>query len=63
MFRTTSEQLELGLDDERVTIPWEGLDLRSLTRCGKLFIHRESPTGGLIRVDATQFSIFLKGSP
>ena len=57
------DQLELALDDARLRIPWGGRSPRSLIRCGKLFIHTESPAGGLIEVDRLQFTLFLKGSP
>ena len=55
-------QLELELNDRRVTVPWEYVDLRSLTKCGKLFIRKELPAGGPIR-DAAQLTLFLKGNP
>ena len=57
------DQLELDLGDARLRIPWEGRSLRELTKCGKLFILGELPAGGLIRVDPSQFTIFLKGNP
>ena len=55
-----SEQLVLELDDARLRIPWDGRSPRSLTRCGKLFILEELPTGGP-EVDPNQFTHFLKG--
>jgi len=58
-----SVQLELRLEDQRLRIPWEGLDLRSLTKCGKLFIREKLPTGGLIGNAPLQLTLFLKGSP
>ncbi len=58
-----SEQLLLELDDERVRIPWGGRSPRELTKCGKLFILSELPTGGLIQIDPKQFTLFLQGSP
>ncbi len=57
-----SDQLELELDDARVRIPWGGRSPRDLTKCGKLFILEELPTGGL-NLDASQFTLFLKGNP
>ena len=54
-----SSQLELDLEDARLRIPWGGRSPRSLTECGKLFILAESPTGGLIRMDPNQFTLFL----
>ncbi len=56
-----SEQLELELTDARPKIPWGGRSPRSLTRCGKLFILSEPPTGGLIRIAPNQLLLFLKG--
>ena len=61
---TDSDQLELELDDVRLSIPWGGRSPRSLTDCGKLFRLQPLPTGGPIQlVDPTQFTIFLKGNP
>ena len=57
-----SEQLELELDDARLRIPWGGRSPRSLTECGKLFIHSKLPTGGLNRGDPLQWQICLKGN-
>ncbi len=57
------EQMELELEDARLKIPWGGRSPRSLTKCGKLFILAESPTGGPIRSDPLQLTLFLKGSP
>jgi len=54
-------QLELALEDARLKIPWGGRSPRSLTKCGKLFILAETPTGGLIRNDPTQITLFLQG--
>jgi len=57
------DQLELVLEDARLNIPWGGRSPRSLTKCGKLFILAESPTGGPIQVDPRQLTLFLKGNP
>ena len=56
-----STQLELELNDARLEIPWDGRSPRSLTKCGKLFIRKESPTGGLIWKDLNQITLFLQG--
>ena len=53
-------QLELELNDARLSIPWDGRSPRSLTKCGKLFILAESPTGGLIQDDPNQYTLFLQ---
>ena len=58
-----SDQSELELDDARLRIPWDGRSPRSLIKCGKLFILKELPTGGPIRSDPLQYTLFLKGSP
>ncbi len=58
-----SEQLDLELEDARLSISWDGRSPRSLTKCGKLFIVAELPAGGLIQADPMQFTIFLKGNP
>ncbi len=55
------DQLELELNDVRLRIPWGGRSPRSLTECGKLFIHWELPAGGP-NADANQFTLFLKGN-
>ncbi len=57
-----SDQLELELNDVRLKIPWGGRSPRSLTKCGKLFILSERPTGGSIW-SAIQYILFLKGNP
>ena len=56
-----SDQLELELDDVRLRIPWGGRSPRSLTECGKLFIHTELPAGGLIQDALDQYTLFLQG--
>ena len=55
------DQLELALDDRRVSIPWNGISPRLLTKCGKLFSLKAFPTGGLHVVDPAQFTCLLKG--
>ena len=62
-FPRVGDQLELVLDDARLRIPWGGRSPRSLTKCGKLFILGELPTGGLIRDAGSQLTLFLKGTP
>jgi len=57
------DQLELELNDARLRIPWGGRSLRSLTKCGKLFILEELPTGGQVEDDPQQLLILLKGGP
>jgi len=56
------DQLELELDDVRLRIPWGGRSPRELTRCGKLFILSELPTGGPNLDAPDQLTMFLKGT-
>ncbi len=35
-----SDQLSLGLDDHRVSVPWEGRNIRGLTRGARLVIFK-----------------------
>ena len=56
-------QLELELGDQRVTIPWEGLNLRELCKCGKLRRFAKAARRDEIYTDAAQFTMFLQGTP
>ena len=56
-----SDQLELALEDVRLRIPWGGRSPRSLTECGKLFIHRECGASRSIQDAPDQYTLFLQG--
>ena len=53
-----SDQLELQLQDARLRIPWGGLDVRTLTRCAKLF-SLGAPLAGGLHGDARQYTMFI----
>jgi len=56
-------EYELLLGDERLTVPWGGRSPRSLTKCAKLLIRKECPTGGpILDADPAQLTMFLKGT-
>ena len=49
-------QLDLTLDDERVVVAWEGMDLRGLTRIGILLSSKRERGGH--EVDPDQYDLF-----
>jgi len=57
-----SAQLELGLDDVRLKIPWGGRSPRDLTRAGiALFLKRERQKDDRFFVDPDQVEFELAG--
>lgn len=53
-------QLDLGLNDARVKIPWDGRDPRALTRGAKLLYLRREPGGVSPPPDPRQLEMFIR---